>query len=99
MLGETYTAYCSRVLGGPVWSRRDRCKCVASSEAEAWCTYLSPNFTSQNFENKTKHFDNYTVVIASGEYKTKDKLALSTLKKAGKRYEIKTGVTANDIHE
>ena len=49
--------------------------------------------------NKTKRFDNYTVVIVSGEYKTKDKLALSTLKKAGKRYEIKTGVTANDIHE
>ena len=34
--------------------------------------------------NKTKRFDNYTVVIVSGEYKTKDKLALSTLKKAGK---------------
>ena len=41
--------------------------------------------------NKTKRFDYYTVVIVSGEYKTKDKLALSTLKKGGKRVRNQNG--------
>ena len=43
-------------------------------------TYISLNFTSQEWTIEAKRFDNYKVVIVSGTYKNRGETHLNTLK-------------------